>query len=347
MSEHFIKNIEIKNFKCFEDFKAEGFGRVNLIGGKNNVGKTAFMEACLLTTASSVGSLYSKLLEIKTHRDIVNNLITKTDRVEDIKKIITKNQNIDIYIRDFKMLNDDREFMGGKVFLKKDNELEDYIVITAFDEYKEGDENQLYHAYEFKRVMNILEEKLDSTKVAFSLNFISQYSHTNNILNWIISEAKLRNQYENLNRYLSNTFDVSNIDTIRNIPLIKVQNRYIGLSEFGQGIKTFVNIISSILLLKNDVIFIDEIENGIHYDNLDKFWEIVLTISKKQNVQVFATTHSKECIESYARVAKRLEDKEIKYIKMTRLKDGKIMAGVRDYDMLQYTMRDGHEVRGV
>jgi AAA15 family ATPase/GTPase len=45
MSEHFIKNIEIKNFKCFEDFKANGFGRVNLIGGKNNVGKTAFMEA--------------------------------------------------------------------------------------------------------------------------------------------------------------------------------------------------------------------------------------------------------------------------------------------------------------
>ena len=50
--EHFIKNIEIKNFKCFEDFKAEGFGRVNLIGGKNNVGKTAFMEACFLSLAN-------------------------------------------------------------------------------------------------------------------------------------------------------------------------------------------------------------------------------------------------------------------------------------------------------
>ena len=34
--EHFIKNIEIKNFKCFEDFQAEGFGRVNLIGGMEN-----------------------------------------------------------------------------------------------------------------------------------------------------------------------------------------------------------------------------------------------------------------------------------------------------------------------
>ena len=52
MSEHFIKNIEIKNFKCFKDFKAEGFGRVNLIGGKNNVGKTAFMEAVYVNVHS-------------------------------------------------------------------------------------------------------------------------------------------------------------------------------------------------------------------------------------------------------------------------------------------------------
>jgi len=47
MSNH-LTNIEIKDFKCFKDFKAEGFKRVNLIGGKNNVGKTAFMEACYI-----------------------------------------------------------------------------------------------------------------------------------------------------------------------------------------------------------------------------------------------------------------------------------------------------------
>jgi AAA15 family ATPase/GTPase len=102
-----------------------------------------------------------------------------------------------------------------------------------------------------------------------------------------------------------------------------------------------------VLSSKDTILLIDEIENGIHYINLDKLREIILTISKQQNVQVFATTHSKECIESYARVAKKLEDKDITFIKMTRLEDGSIMAGVRDYDMLQYTMRDGHEVRGV
>ncbi|BAQ62287.1 hypothetical protein GM3708_2693 [Geminocystis sp. NIES-3708] len=40
-----LLDIQIKNFRCFEDTKIEGFQRVNLIGGKNNSGKTALLEA--------------------------------------------------------------------------------------------------------------------------------------------------------------------------------------------------------------------------------------------------------------------------------------------------------------
>lgn len=42
---HFLEWITVEEFKCFSNFHAEGFKRVNLIGGKNNVGKTALMEA--------------------------------------------------------------------------------------------------------------------------------------------------------------------------------------------------------------------------------------------------------------------------------------------------------------
>ena len=48
MTKHFIKNIEIKDFKCFDNFKTEGFKRVNLISGRNNIGKTTLLEACYI-----------------------------------------------------------------------------------------------------------------------------------------------------------------------------------------------------------------------------------------------------------------------------------------------------------
>ncbi|MGQ3088146.1 AAA family ATPase, partial [Flavobacterium sp.] len=42
-----IKNISIENFKCFDYFSVEGFGRFNIILGNNNVGKTSFLEGLL------------------------------------------------------------------------------------------------------------------------------------------------------------------------------------------------------------------------------------------------------------------------------------------------------------
>ena len=57
MNKNFIENIEIKNFKCFDDFKAKEIGHINLIGGKNNSGKTSFMEACYLCLQNTESAL--------------------------------------------------------------------------------------------------------------------------------------------------------------------------------------------------------------------------------------------------------------------------------------------------
>ncbi len=316
--EHFIKNIEIKNFKLFKDFKAEGFGRVNLIGGKNNVGKTAFMEACYLTQAQNINSFYNKLLEINTHRNIINNLLSKSDREEDLKKLILDSINIHIKRKEKiydKEFNDIYEC--GITWVRKD-ENNDYLLISVhtFNINKDS-----YLKVRLSDIKKVLDENIDNSKMKFSINFISPYSNSNEELENIIGQSKLENKYDNLNDYLKEVFSVSNIDIIKNKPMLKVDKEYRKLSEFGQGIKTFINIISSILLLRDDIIYIDEIENGIHYTNLDKLWEIILTISKKQNVQVFATTHSKECIESYARVAKKLEDEEIAFISLYKDED--------------------------
>lgn len=45
MSELLLDSLEIKGYRCFEHLTIEKLGRVNLIVGKNNVGKTALLEA--------------------------------------------------------------------------------------------------------------------------------------------------------------------------------------------------------------------------------------------------------------------------------------------------------------
>jgi AAA15 family ATPase/GTPase len=366
LNSHFIKNIEIKNFKCFDNFKAEGFGRVNLIGGKNNVGKTAFMEACYLSQSEKTEELFGRLLEIKTHRDVINNLLLTSRREEDLQKLIKDNIGLEIYIKGkggYELIEEKDSY--GNVEYQDYKEWEDGLVKIEFlktiDVYAKHTKINVYpplhikgeeitssypDRYTFSTLIELLNFSFDSTKKQFSLNFISPYSNSNEELENIIGQSKLDNKYDKLNEYLLEVFNISNIDIIKNKPMLKSNGEYKELSYFGQGIKTFINIISSILLLKDDVIFIDELENGIHYTNLDKLWEIILTISKEQNVQVFATTHSKECIESYARVAKRLEDEEIGFIELGRNKKNELDAVVMDSEMFQRFIKLGNEVRG-
>jgi len=43
-----IASLRIEEFRCFKELSIKGLSRINLIGGKNNVGKTAFLEALFL-----------------------------------------------------------------------------------------------------------------------------------------------------------------------------------------------------------------------------------------------------------------------------------------------------------
>ena len=49
-----IKNIKIENFKLFEKIEVKDLKMVNLISGKNNIGKTALLEAINLNVSSGL-----------------------------------------------------------------------------------------------------------------------------------------------------------------------------------------------------------------------------------------------------------------------------------------------------
>jgi AAA15 family ATPase/GTPase len=96
---------------------------------------------------------------------------------------------------------------------------------------------------------------------------------------------------------------------------------------------------------ENTTIYLDEIENGIHFKNIDKLWEIILNVSKKQNIQVFITTHSKECINSYYKVSKEMEEKDISFINLSKNKQNKVIAIVLDSKMFYSEIEQNHEIR--
>ena len=61
-----LNSLEIQRFRCFRELRIERLGRVNLIVGKNNVGKSTILEALKLFASPS--SLEG-LLEILASRN--------------------------------------------------------------------------------------------------------------------------------------------------------------------------------------------------------------------------------------------------------------------------------------
>jgi AAA15 family ATPase/GTPase len=140
---------------------------------------------------------------------------------------------------------------------------------------------------------------------------------------------------------------IKNFKFIHSTPKLQIKDKYLHLSNFGDGLKSYISIICALNTCKNGVLFLDELENGIHYTKLDQLWELILSISKEQNVQVFATTHSKEMIESYARVAKKLEDDDTYYFEMYKnIKKENIEMRALDINQLEYELTHQGGFRG-
>ena len=70
------------------------------------------------------------------------------------------------------------------------------------------------------------------------------------------------------------------------------------LAHTGQGLIRLVAIFSLLLGEAPKVCVIDEIENGLHHTLLPQIWAGIAAAARELDVQVFATTHSRECIEA-------------------------------------------------
>jgi len=72
--------------------------------------------------------------------------------------------------------------------------------------------------------------------------------------------------------------------------------RFLPLPYGGEGMVRVAAILLTIINARNGVVFIDEFENGVHYSVLSKLWEATATFAERFNTQLFVTTHSAECV---------------------------------------------------
>ena len=76
------------------------------------------------------------------------------------------------------------------------------------------------------------------------------------------------------------------------------------IGSAGDGMWRILGLALALANAKGGVLLVDEIDSGLHYSVMEKMWRMVNERSKELAVQVFATTHSRDCYESLAAILK-------------------------------------------
>lgn len=358
MSKHFVKNISFENFKCFKELKYDGFKRVNLIGGKNNIGKTSFMEGLNLALSSkNVNQLYLNINEILMRR-------RKESKYYELDFVYSNKDSLSIGYNKYNLeihINSDY-----KKFFNKNKKLS--------NDYRRKIQNFLERGYKDFLELKVNKEKdyfstrynfLDNREYIIARNRTRDMKSVGNNVIFIppsyIDENKIALYYGNIvnlnmESYIDKCLKLfdKNIIRLKQLALesekviLKLQIKNIEapifLSSLGEGINRYLAILCAIWASKDGYLFIDEIENGIHYTNYSKLWEIIFLNSKEANCQVFATSHSKECINAFN---KQNSSNEGLYLEFYRNKKTDLInIKGRDNKQLEYSLNNNGEFRG-
>ena len=116
--------------------------------------------------------------------------------------------------------------------------------------------------------------------------------------------------------------------------------RPVPLKSLGDGVTRLFAAGLALANSRDGFLVIDEAENGIHYSVQRDFWRMVLRAAHQHNVQVLATTHSRDCVKGFARAAAEIDEAEGVLVRLERDGDGVRAVGYTEEELETVAAQD-------
>ena len=353
-----INSLRVKNFRGIKELYMDNIRRFSLISGKNNVGKSTILEAIFLLMDHLSGESFTKL---NYFRGIDIAPMNLNGVVEPIFHNMNSDNKILIEITDNKT-KCKLEYEKDKNYLPSMTDEIDNNVIRAFRgeakqsysvkfHYKKGPYVEQGHynvsnAGILRNYNTSLEnnEVIDTTSTQFINSVISRKNADllNNIGQIELSgeKGKLIEILKIIDNKIEDiiTLSISGITRL----YLRVNGELTPIQLAGDGVTNLLSIAVSIMLKKDGLVLIDELETGFHYSTYHKLLQIIDEISTDSSCQVIATTHSLELINSFSQVFEGKED--VSYHRIDS-KDGNLKSYCFDSNLLSVALNSNMEVR--
>ncbi len=329
-----IKTLTLENFRCFKTIKVEELKQINIITGDNGAGKTALLESIMIGSRGVAPAI----MQVNTERNINSDINIPNILGLPILTGLTPDQfklqwdtlfynyktedRISIQYSDIK----NNRFVltlyyskenGGQIFLGDQNNIAPFII----ERKKNKEQTQKIF---IRLIKNQITQEGTIENFGPNLAFFPSrfgYSMTDNI-KWF-SDLSMKNEEKKVIEIIKDFFPfIKNImplspGGIQSI-FADMEDKKLQISLVSEGLNKILSLVLASIIYKNGIIIVDEIENGIFHERYEKLWNIIYTLAKEQNNQLFISTHSLECLRALQFTIKEDNAEDFRLLQFSR-----------------------------
>ena len=319
-----LPNLTIRRFRGIRDLSVERLGRVTLIAGKNGVGKTTVLDAVRTYAArgrfSVLANILTKREELVRYFDgyVEDTFVPDWEALFYGRRVlpcspitIGPTGSRQLLSIETGLVNGEKSETWPKRIPDNMSDDDNRILTLRFDKVEQVvpliyAESQLMN----RRMARDLElgpgirceslgpSVLRNTEIARLWDKVAltdDESRTVEALRLVFGEAIER---------VAVIGDEGDTSYGRRVVVrIAGQERPVPLRSLGDGAVRLFGVALALANSQGGFLLIDEAENGIHHTIQRDFWRMVLLTAQASNVQVFATTHSWDCVAGFAQAA--------------------------------------------
>ena len=324
-----LKSLKMTGFRAFESYTLDSLSRVNLVVGKNNSGKTSVLEAVDLLVS---GGSPVAISESCRRRDEVLRVEWHPSR----RRVPRIAHLFHGHVREpganFELLGSGN---AGRVTveLRSLDELDEEVVADMFDERLPPEvipamglaitlkarktEEFVFPVTEVGLLLHDLRRRWMIRTAARFLptpaRFLSLTSMDPPFLsetwNALVAHGREHEVVEDMKLLMP---DIDSIHFLTGDSMARADivvglsgggSRY-PLGSFGDGLRRLLLLRLALANNGDGVVLVDEIDTGLHWTVMAGMWRLVVEVARKSRLQLFATTHSHDCILGLAAMIK-------------------------------------------